>query len=84
MWLDVRLEVMSLYLTAVKVPDGAVGQPIDEFNKAKVSSPNKILLCLLSELFMCLMYSYWSDFSSVLLGTNNFSGQQRLGSKHSL
>lgn len=33
-WLDVRLEVMSLYLTAVKVPDGAVGQPIDEFNKA--------------------------------------------------
>lgn len=29
-----------------------------------MSSPNKILLCLLSELFMCLMYSYWSDFTT--------------------
>lgn len=33
-WLDVRLEVMSLYLTAARAPDGAVGQSIDELNNA--------------------------------------------------
>lgn len=32
--LDSRLEVMSLHLAAEKAPDGAVGQPVNEFNKA--------------------------------------------------
>mgnify|MGYP001856142094 CR=1 FL=1 len=29
-----KLEVMPLCLAAAKAPDGAVGQPVNEFNKA--------------------------------------------------